>query len=46
MDAWGDGLGRFGRTLAGHVRKLERYWPMTMVLILLAIILLSTFNPA
>ena len=39
-------LSRYGRVFAANMRKVERYWPLTMVLILLAIILLSTFKPA
>lgn len=40
-----DRLGRYGRAFAANMRKVERYWPLTMVLILLAIILLATFKP-
>jgi hypothetical protein len=37
---------RYGRAFAASMRKVERNWPVTMVLILLAIILLAALKPA
>jgi hypothetical protein len=37
---------RYGRAFAASIRKIERNWPVTMVLILLAIILLAALKPA
>lgn len=37
-------LNRYGRAFVVAMRKVERNWPLTMVLILLAIILLGALK--